>query len=247
MKSGLQKLLVAVVVLLLVVLVGGVAFLRLNFYAATLSLEELSEVYDSITFEIGSHEIRLIPENPRATGVILYPGGNVDFRAYARLGAGIAEEGFPVFLVRMPLDLAVLQPNRAQTVIRAHPHISPWVVAGHSLGGAMAVRYALSHQNKVDGVILYASYADRDLSDTGLAVLSLVGTEDGVLNWSRYEEGLEYLPASALVQSIAGGNHCYFGDYGFQRGDNPASITRDQQQALAVRETVAFLRSIAQQ
>ena len=90
MKSTVQKLLVAVVVLLLAALVAGVAFLRFNFYAATLSLEELSEAHNTVTFEVGSHEIRLLPENPGATGVILYPGGNVDFRAYARLGAGIA-------------------------------------------------------------------------------------------------------------------------------------------------------------
>ena len=44
------------------------------------------------------------------TGLILYPGGRVDYRAYAPTARQIAEQGYLVIIVRMPLNLAVLVP-----------------------------------------------------------------------------------------------------------------------------------------
>jgi pimeloyl-ACP methyl ester carboxylesterase len=46
---------------------------------------------------------------------------------------------------------------------------------------------------------------------------------------------------SGLV-SIDGGNHAQFGDYGPQVGDNPATISRADQQTAAVSGTLGVLR-----
>ena len=35
----------------------------------------------------------------------------------------------------MPLNFAMLAPNKAEKVIKEHDHIKSWVVGGHSLGG----------------------------------------------------------------------------------------------------------------
>jgi hypothetical protein len=40
---------------------------------------------------------------------------------------------------------------------------------------------------------------------------------------------------------IVGGNHAQFGWYGDQQGDNPATISREEQQAQTVAATVALL------
>ena len=46
-------------------------------------------------------------------GLVLYPGGFVDVRAYAPLARAIAREGYVVALVRMPFDIAFLGYQRA--------------------------------------------------------------------------------------------------------------------------------------
>ena len=43
------------------------------------------------------------------TGLILYPGGKVDARAYAPAAHAIAARGYLVVITPMPLDLAVLR------------------------------------------------------------------------------------------------------------------------------------------
>ena len=57
------------------------------------------------------------------TGLIFYPGGRVDYRSYAPALRQIAEEGYLVVLVRMPLNLAVFGADSAADVIEANPQI----------------------------------------------------------------------------------------------------------------------------
>ena len=68
------------------------------------------------------------------TGLILYPGGRVDYRSYAPHARDIAQEGFLVVVVPMPLNFAFFGVNRAVDVIEDFPNIQTWAVGGHSLG-----------------------------------------------------------------------------------------------------------------
>ena len=45
--------------------------------------------------------------------VIIYPGGRVDPYAYEDLCRSLAEEGIPVIVAEMPMDLAIFGINRA--------------------------------------------------------------------------------------------------------------------------------------
>ena len=47
-----------------------------------------------------------------------------------------------------------------------------------------------------------------------------------------------------LFVPIEGGDHAQFGWYGPQSGDNPATISREEQQAQIVQATVDFLGSL---
>ena len=82
----------------------------------------------------------------------------------------------------MPLSLAVFDPNAAQEVIAAHPEIQRWVIGGHLLGGTMAAQFAHAHPGSVTGLVLWASYppSSADLSRSGLRVLSIYATQDGL-------------------------------------------------------------------
>ena len=162
--------------------------------------------------------------------LIFYPGGKVEETAYAPLLHRLAAGGLDVYLIRMPFRLAVLSPERADRVIGsgAYEH---WYIGGHSLGGAMAASYAAAHADALDGVVLLAAYPTKTL-DESLSVISIYGTEDGVLNRTKLAEGEQYLPRTHESYEIEGGNHAQFGNYGAQRGDGEAAISAEEQQRL---------------
>lgn len=181
------------------------------------------------------------------TGLIIYPGGRVDPSAYAPLARAIAAEGHLAVIVPMPLNLAVLGPNRALDVIDAYPEISTWAIAGHSLGGAMAANFADSHPGSVEGLALWAAYPAQsdDLSDQNLTVASIYGTNDGLTSLDQIDASELLLPADTRWVAIQGGNHGQFGWYGAQSGDNPADISREVQQEQIVQATLQMLEAIS--
>ena len=168
-------------------------------------------------------------------GLILYPGGRVQAGAYAPLALSVAENGYYSAIVYAPLNLAFFNVNAAQAVIDAHPEIDTWVVGGHSLGGVAASLFAESN-DAVDGLVLMASYpANGNLaSRTDLSVVSIYGTQDGLASEASVQESASSLPAATDFVLIEGGNHAQFGYYGEQDGDNPATISRADQQAQTV-------------
>jgi len=180
------------------------------------------------------------------TGFIVYPGGRVDFRSYAPTAHQIAAQGYLVVILRMPLSLAVFDPNAAKEVIDAYPEIQRWIVGGHSLGGAMAARFTKSHPDEVEGLVLWAAYpvSGDDLSSSRIRVISISGFEDGITTTEDIDASRSLLPADTTWVSIAGGNHAQFGWYGDQEGDNPADITRADQQSQIIAATLALLESI---
>jgi pimeloyl-ACP methyl ester carboxylesterase len=180
------------------------------------------------------------------TGLIFYPGGRVDYRAYAPMAHALAAQGFLVVIPRMPLNLAVFGINSAQNVVSAHPEVKNWVIGGHSLGGSMAAHYLFQHQNQFSGLIFLASYpaASDDLKDYTGKVLSISGSLDGLATPVKIAASHSLLPSNTQFLEIQGGDHAFFGWYGAQTGDNPAAITRAAQQAIVVDAVASFLKSI---
>lgn len=183
------------------------------------------------------------------TGFIIYPGGRVDPRSYAPTARAIAEAGYPVVLVPMPLNLAVFGINKAADVIAAYPDVTHWAIGGHSLGGAMAANFVVKNPEAVDGLVLWAAYpaSSDDLSgfDT-LVVSSISATNDGLATPDKIEASRPLLPATTTWLPIQGGNHAQFGWYGPQPGDGQATISREDQQVQVVAGTVAVLEQIGQ-
>jgi predicted alpha/beta-hydrolase family hydrolase len=180
------------------------------------------------------------------TGLILYPGGRVDPRAYAPIARLIAEQGYMVVIVPMPHNLAVFGSNRAQDVIAAYPEIQHWAIGGHSLGGAMAARFASRHPGAIQGLVLWAAYPANsdDLSGQDLQVLSMIGDRDGLGTKDGVEATRQLLPENTTYLTIEGGNHAQFGWYGAQPGDAEATISRPEQQAQVLQATLQLLASL---
>lgn len=169
-----------------------------------------------------------LPDDPQA-GLIFYPGGKVEYTAYAPLMRACAQQGILCMLLEMPWNLAVLDVNAADGITERYPKIDAWYLGGHSLGGAMAANYAANHSDEFDGLILLAAYSSKDLSGSDLAVLSVCGSEDHVLNAEKYESNRKHFPANAIEVVIEGGCHAGFGTYGPQDGDGTPSISSKKQ------------------
>ncbi|MEI6125133.1 MAG: alpha/beta fold hydrolase [Pseudomonadota bacterium] len=185
-----------------------------------------------------------------AQGFIFYPGGKVDPRAYAPLMHALAEKGYVSVIASMPADLAVLGYKRADAIMRKFPGIKKWAIGGHSLGGVMACRYAKDFTDKIDGVVLWASYpsATFSLAEKSTEVISISGSKDGLSTPAKITNSHNDLPADTQFVVIDGGNHTQFGWYGngseLQKGDNPADITRENQQEQIVEATAGFLEQL---
>jgi pimeloyl-ACP methyl ester carboxylesterase len=181
-------------------------------------------------------------------GFIFYPGGLVDPRAYAPPVRAIAAQGYVVVIVKMIRDLAVLSADRANRVISDFSDIKTWIIGGHSIGGSFASCYAYGHPESIDGVVLWASWPPGNcpLDGMDLKAISIYGTNDG--HPDEIRAGAEYLPEGTPFVKIEGGNHTQFGYYWdgvnenyVQPGDNPADISREQQQKIIIQSTVNFL------
>ncbi len=244
MKKSLKIVLLLIPALLIIAILGFVAWASTPLGPGQTALDTLNPG-TTVTIETSSDWIAFRPVNQAAAaGFIFYPGGRVDYRSYAPLLQPLADQGYLVILLRMPLSLAVFSPAKADQVLTAFPQIDKWVIGGHSLGGAMAANYVYNNPGKLKGLVLWASFpADSNsLAAADLAVLSVYGSEDGEVE--TIESSASLLPADTTWVKIEGGNHAQFGDYGPQPGDGEARINQQSQWELGIAATASFLESL---
>lgn len=176
-----------------------------------------------------------------AKGLIFYPGGKVEHTAYIPLMQACAENGILCVLVEMPFRLAVFDISAADGIREEYPAIEDWYIGGHSLGGSMAASYVAAHTDDFAGLVLLGAYSTADLSESGLAVLSVYGSEDKVMNRENYENNKSNLPTDFTEVVIDGGCHANFGMYGTQNGDGTPTISNKDQIALTADAIVKMM------
>lgn len=230
--------------LLILLVVGFLAWTTL--FAAAPMAEAIKDTGASTTVA-GTNWLVFAPPAPNpTTGLIFYPGGLVDARAYAPAAQQIADAGYLVVIVPMPFKLAFFDAGRATAVMQAFPAVKHWALGGHSLGGAMAAQFAYQHPDQIAGLALWAAYpaANNSLADRALRVVSIYGTRDGLATGVKIDASRPLLPADTQFVAIEGGNHAQFGWYGKQSGDNDAAITREAQQSQVIAATIGLLHEL---
>jgi len=244
MQNILKWILISVVVILVLAVGGFVIWGSTPLQPMPEALAALQSDAQ-VKVETGAWYVFRPAASEPATGLIFYPGGRVDPRAYAPTARAIAAQGYLVVIVPMPLNLAIFGVEKASGVMAAFPSIKGWAIGGHSLGGSMAASYVHRHPQAVQGLVLWASYpADSDsLVSSSRMVTSIYGTRDGQLD--KLEKSGTLLPTGTVWVRIEGGNHGQFGWYGLQPGDGQATISRATQQAQVVQATVGLLRTIS--
>lgn len=184
---------------------------------------------DRITVEHGGGGYVMQPaEGVSDSGLVFYPGARVAPDAYlASLAPLVRGANVTVVVVKTPLNLAVLDQGAATGIIERRGGVEHWYVGGHSLGGAMACRYARAHPHRVEGLLLFGAYCDKSIADSDLRVLSVTGEADTVLNRNTYERDIRNLPSDATLVDLPGVNHSQFGSYTGQPGDRPSGTPYD--------------------
>ena len=170
--------------------------------------------------------------------LIFVCGSGVAAQAYAPLLRPIAEAGYAVFVIKLPWRFAPLESHkqavvdRVRGVIAAHRDIPRWVIAGHSLGGALACRVVQSDRKAISAMVLVGTTHPRrdDLSSLSIPVTKVYASNDGVASPDRMFAGKALLPKDTQWVEIKGGNHSQFGHYGHQLLDGKATISRETQQ-----------------
>ena len=226
-----KKLLLAggIVLLVLAILAGAFFWYVSDYYRAEdVALQVMAQ--DS-TITVQDDLTILSPSYPTDTAIIFYPGAKVEAEAYLPLLEQIRQTGVTCILVHMPFRMAIFDANAAEEVMEQFPDIRHWYIAGHSMGGAMASQFASDHPDQVDGLILLGAYIYGDYPPE--KTLTVYGS----LNQS-VEDNIDY---TENVVEIEGGNHAQFGNYGPQKGDLPATISAEEQQAQTVAAIETFL------
>ncbi|PKL11620.1 MAG: alpha/beta hydrolase [Spirochaetae bacterium HGW-Spirochaetae-8] len=178
------------------------------------------------------------------TALVFYPGALVEPEAYIPIARAIAgASGMMVVIVPMPLDLAVLAPQRGMAVLARFPEITHWYAAGHSLGGAMAAALVAKNPDSFAGLVFMAAYPAKStpLVDTGVPVLSLYAQFDGLATLEKIEASKALLPPDTWFLLIEGGNHAGFGDYGPQKNDGQAIISASEQWSIVAKAIAQFI------
>lgn len=242
----LKKVFVTIFILVAVVAVGLYGYVSLNTYEASTEAVEIrvleSKSYYESEGDLGKN-VLVYGDSDATTNIIFYQGGLVETQSYAPLAKALAEEGYQVFMPKMPLNLAIFNVNAKDKIIKTVGNQEDFYMMGHSLGGVSSLMSLVEDSADVDGIILLASYgtANQDISKLDIGVLSILGRNDGLVDLITYESAKRLLPEDAQYEVIEGGNHAYYGNYGEQDGDMKATISREEQQQITVKIIDKFI------
>lgn len=233
-----------------IAIIGGIVAFLIIFSAVYVSdyyrtdkeaVEQFGISQNTTKKEISDRVMAFIPEEKMA-GLIFYPGGKVEHTAYEPLMSALADKGIASVLVKMPLNLAVLDMNAADGIREQFSDIDKWYIGGHSLGGSMAAMYAAKNADYFEGLVLLGAYSTADLSTDVVDVLSIYGSEDRVMNRDKYDEYKSNLPSDFTEYIIEGGCHAGFGMYGAQKGDGVPTMTGEEQLKITAEKIVDFIK-----
>ncbi len=171
-------------------------------------------------------------------GLVFIPGAKVEAEGYiATLADTVVGDGITVVITKPWLNLAFFDPRPLSTFTELAPDVTTWAVGGHSLGGVRACQLA----SDADALVLFASYCANDLSASGLPVLSLSGSADGLSTPQKIADAKGELPPTTTFIEIPGASHASFGSYGPQPGDGRATADPAEVDRVIAEQLAGFL------
>jgi hypothetical protein len=238
-KSSLKK------VLTIIWVSAGILFTLWLFYSY--NAKDVDETFfksnNEVSVENTSDYFLFTPKKEFKNVLVFYPGAMVEAEAYVPLCRKLAENNIKVYLIKMPWRLASKGYNRPKDLHVFDDDSKTYILAGHSQGGKMAAQFVYENPDLIDKLILIGTSHPRDISlaDARIPILKIYGSKDGVADEGSIFKNKSKLPETAKFVKIGGANHCQFGYYGFQLGDDKATISREQQQKETLNAMVSFI------
>ncbi len=227
-----SKSLIKILSIILIILIGILlVWLLEEFKADSIAKEML----DNENIQIIKEDVILISPNEESDiGFIFYPGAKVEYTAYIPILNEISNAAnVNCFLVKMPLNYAFFDEDKAEIVLNSYTEIDSWYIGGHSLGSSIAGSFAGKNQELFNGVIYLGGYIYGDYPKE--KSLTIYGSLE-----ERVDRIIDY---TENVVKIEGGNHSQFGNYGMQPGDKEANIDRATQQEITAEAINDFINS----
>lgn len=207
-------------------------------------------------------------------GLILYPGWLINHTAYAPIASKLSDAGILVVVMSMEPFRASTSTTQKETArylrvlyelmanVAPDVPVAEWAVGGHAVGAHLAMKVAKATSPGTSKLLLWGcgsrpiDHRSAHLGDhTKMRCLVLNGSEDKSILQRSYSQQSDFragLPKEGLqgtiYKTIPGGNHNGFGHYEKKwnkKRDGVRTISHDEQQRIAVEETVAFLRGVA--
>ena len=222
-----------ILITIISVIVISIIFYLNTFYKASENIQ--INLISNETVKVEKNKNGILFDGPGNENILVfYPGAKVEYISYASIMHALAEKGLDTYIVEMPFNIAFFDVFAIEKVKNKYEY-SNWFIGGHSLGGVVAAMNVEKYNIK--GLILLASYPT---TETNCKILSIYGSNDGVLNIEKYQEKTKDLKQFTEIV-IDGGNHAYFGNYGEQKGDNKSTISRTKQQEITTNEIIKFV------
>jgi pimeloyl-ACP methyl ester carboxylesterase len=206
--------------------------------------ESLLQESETIKVEQSSDFYLFEPVKEFKEVLIFFPGAMVDPKAYVPLCRKIADNNIKVYLIKMPWRMASQGYNFPKELKLFADTNKTYILAGHSLGAKMAAQFVYENPGLIDKLLLIGTTHPRDISlaNSTIPIMKIYGSNDGVADEKSIIKNKFKLPATAKFVKINGANHSQFGYYGFQLGDNSASISREDQQAETLLYILKFIK-----
>lgn len=128
MKKG-KKFLLILLMGIVVLVGGGWGYIKSQTYAPSEKAQQVATIGEE-----DSEWLYFPSKDQSKPMIIFYPDALIEPESYSLWAQTLVEAGYPVYLLKMPLNLAVFAPNRGDTVLSQQPK-RKYVLGGHSLGG----------------------------------------------------------------------------------------------------------------
>lgn len=173
--------------------------------------------------------------------ILFAPGATIDVGGYSVWAQELSRHGYGVYLLSMPLELSVLDLNKAQKII---DELQPesFILGGHSMGGAAASHVAAKHLKdpRLKGIFYLSSYAPGGkLAKSQLPALVLSGSKDIDITDQEIRAKKADFPKDAQFVTLEGGDHLGFANT--EEGTPQATISAEEQNKLVAAELLTWI------
>jgi len=244
-KRWLEKTILKVVaVVFLLLVISYVFWLQKTFKVTERADQAMLDTPGISVVKDESGRIDFVPKSQGMDiGIIIYPGEKIEPKSYANIARKLAQNGYPVSILKLRLNQPDISFGKGKKLVESKKDIKRWYILAHANGANIAYKDALKIKNISGFVFMGAIPEGNDLNLVNMPVLSIWGTNDGLLDFSKTNEIKKRLPQSADYYMLEGGNSTNFADIELVSGDEEAIVSPSDQQAKAVRQILKFIRN----